>query len=186
MPTDDPLTILAIRLERAGPLGVGLLVAAAGWILDQATKAAALRGLENTVVADGPGPFFFRVTMNAGAAFGIPAPWWLFFVVTAIVLVLVYRNLPESHSALEPFAYGLLLAGALGNITDRMFRPHPEGFGRGEVVDFIATSFNFPTFNVADTCITVGFALLLVAAGRHGTEEPGREPVRPRRHRGVS
>lgn len=163
------------RIEASGALGIGLLVAAAGWVLDQATKAAAVAVLTETNLVDVPGPVYFSLTFNSGAAFGIPAPWWLFLIVTAAVAVLVVRVLPRSQSALEPFAYGLLLAGALGNITDRLLRPS-GGFGRGEVVDFIATSrvdlpvigpFQFPTFNVADSCITVGFGLLVVAAIRH-------------------
>ncbi len=143
---------------------VGVLTIAAGWILDQATKAAVLSELGDGRVVDMPGPLYLELTRNAGAAFGLPAPWWVFLLVTAVVIVLVTRNLPRSQSLLEPLAYGLLLAGALGNVTDRLLRPAPHGVGRGEVVDFIATTFRFPTFNVADVCITVGFALLVIVA----------------------
>lgn len=166
-------------LTRPGPVQVGLLVAVTGWILDQATKALAVRTLSSGRVVGGSLPVHFQLTFNEGAAFGLPVPWWVFPIVTAVVVVLVVRNLPGSVSALEPFAYGLLLAGALGNMTDRLLRPDPDGIGRGEVVDFIASDV-WPTFNVADVCISIGFILLLLAtylherevADRSGTAQP--------------
>jgi signal peptidase II len=150
-------------LDPPSPVSIGILVAAAGLLLDQATKALALEALVGARVIDLPGPIFLRLTFNPGAAFGIPAPWWLILLVTVVVIVLVAANLPRSSTLLEPFAYGMLAGGALGNVTDRLLRPHPEGVGRGEVVDFIASDF-WPTFNVADICITVGFGLLVLAA----------------------
>lgn len=159
-------------MSRAGPWQVSGLVAAAGLVLDQATKAVALRALGSGRVIDLPGPLHLQLTRNAGAAFGIPAPWWLFLVVTVVVLVLVGKNLGRARTLLEPIAYGLLVAGALGNVTDRLTRPHPEGVGRGEVIDFIASTF-FPTFNVADICITFGFGLLLIASYLHEQSAEG-------------
>lgn len=152
------------RLVGDGPLTVGLLLAAAGWLLDQATKALAVRTLGPGEVVGGDLPVYLQLTFNEGAAFGLPVPWWVFPVVTLVVVVLVMRHLPNATSRAEPLAYGLLLAGALGNMTDRLLRH--EQVGRGGVVDFIASDV-WPTFNVADVCITVGFALLVVAAYRH-------------------
>ncbi len=147
------------------PLRIGLLVAAIGWILDQATKVIAVGTLAIGETVSLPGPLFLQLTFNEGAAFGLPVPWWVFPIVAAIVVTLVVRHLPRAQSLLDPFAYGFLLAGALGNITDRLIRSSGAGIGRGEVVDFIASPF-WPTFNVADICITVGFVLLLFAAFR--------------------
>jgi signal peptidase II len=59
------------------------------------------------------------------------------------------------------WAFGLLLAGILGNLADRMFRS-PGPF-RGHVVDFIALP-HWPVFNVADICINVAAALILLLA----------------------
>lgn len=53
-------------------------------------------------------------------------------------------------------ALGLMLGGALGNFLDRLVRSH-----HGSVVDFFASSF-WPTFNLADACITVGAAIMMV------------------------
>lgn len=161
-------------ISRAGPWQVAGLVGAAGVILDQATKRLAVEALSSGRIIDLPGPFHLQLTFNAGAAFGIPAPWWLFPAVTVLVLLLVSRSLGQARGSIEPIAYGLLVAGALGNITDRLARPHPEGIGRGEVVDFIASTF-FPTFNAADVWINIGFGLLLIAAFRHERRERAAE-----------
>jgi signal peptidase II len=77
----------------------------------------------------------------------------------------VVRSLPRCERLTTAAAYGLLLAGAVGNVIDRLARPGGPGappFGGGRVVDFVAWG-SFPRFNVADSAITVGFALLLIA-----------------------
>ena len=148
------------RFARAlarGYSGQAMILAMAGWILDQATKTLAVRTLTARVI-DLPGPFHLHLVHNDGAAFGLSAPWWLFLVVTVVVAAVVVRNLPRATGWLDASAYGLLLAGALGNVTDRLVRP--PRFARGEVVDFIGSSV-WPTFNIADVCITIGFILLV-------------------------
>jgi signal peptidase II len=148
----------------AHPLAVRVvwLLAAAGVVLDQATKQVALHVLE-------PGQFVpllgenvgWQLVGNPGAAFGMPVPAPLFLVVTGLVLVIVLRSLRTTTSLVQASAYGLLLAGAVGNLIDRVVRAG-DGFLSGEVVDFVAWG-SFPRFNVADSWITVGFAALVVA-----------------------
>lgn len=145
---------------------VGLLIAAALIVLDQATKELAERVLTPgrfvPLLGDGVG---WQLIYNPGGAFGLPAPSWLFLGVTVIVTVIVIRTLPRAPTLLQASAYGLLLAGAIGNVLDRLFRAgDPDGwaFGSGYVVDFVAWG-SFPRFNVADSAITVGFVLLLGA-----------------------
>ncbi|MDP8960772.1 MAG: signal peptidase II [Actinomycetota bacterium] len=167
------------RTPSLDPMRIGLLVGAIGWVLDQATKAVVVHTLAIGETVPLPGPLFLQLTFNAGAAFGLPVPWWVFPIVAAVVVTLVVRNLPRAESLLDPFAYGLLLAGALGNVTDRLLRPNLAGFGRGEVVDFIASSF-WPTFNLADIWITVGFVLLLAAAFRQERANRRRVAVEPK------
>jgi signal peptidase II len=148
---------------------VGLLVAFGLIVLDQATKEVAERLLR-------PGEFVpllsdaigWQLVYNPGGAFGLPAPSWIFFLVTAVVVVIVARTLTSTASLLQATAYGLLLSGALGNLLDRILRPgDPDGFvlTDGFVVDFVAWG-SFPRFNVADSAITVGFVLLVVALWR--------------------
>ena len=103
----------------------------------------------------------FRVTpvTNTGVAFGLFRGWGDLFVITnAIVIVailLYYRQLP-SGQWLVRVALSLQLAGAIGNLVDRL--------ARGFVVDFIDLSFwplrKWPVFNVADSSIVVGVTLL--------------------------
>jgi signal peptidase II len=148
---------------------VGLLVAFGLIVLDQATKELAERlllpGEFVPLLSDGIG---WQLVYNPGGAFGLPAPSWIFFLVTAVVVVIVARTLTSTASLLQAIAYGMLLSGALGNLLDRILRPgDPDGFvlTDGFVVDFVAWG-SFPRFNVADSAITVGFVLLVVALWR--------------------
>lgn len=160
------------RLARAThPLAVqvGLLIAAGGVVLDQATKEVAEHHLRPSQyvpwLSESIG---WQLVYNPGGAFGLPAPSWVFFVVTAIVLVIVARTLPRTDSLLQASAYGMLLSGALGNLVDRILRPgDPDGFALtdGFVVDFVAWG-AWPRFNVADSLISVGFVLLVIALWR--------------------
>lgn len=145
---------------------VGLLAAAAAYLLDQATKHLAesvlVRSRFVPWLSDGIG---WQLTYNDGGAFGFPAPSVFFLVVTVVVAVIVVRNLPIAHRPGQAVAYGLLLAGALGNATDRVVRTGDPGDPRylnGHVVDFVAWG-SFPRFNVADVAITIGFVLLVVS-----------------------
>jgi len=115
---------------------------------------------------------FFRIThaRNPGMALGLlqDVPVYFFIVLTLAALALIgsfYRNI-ESGDRLAASALGLILAGALGNLIDRVVR--------GEVVDFLQFDFGifiFPDFNVADSAIVVGVALLLLEVVIAETEE---------------
>ena len=144
---------------------VGYQVALIALILDQATKRIAElaleRGVEVSLLGDHVG---WQLVYNDGGAYGVDAPSWFFLVVTVVVGVIVVRNLPDAPSLQASVAYGLLLAGALGNATDRVFRggdPGDPGMFHGHVIDFVAWG-SFPRFNVADAAITCGFVLLLL------------------------
>lgn len=157
-------------LDPPSPISTAALLAGIGLIADQATKTLALEALEAGRRIDLPGPLYLELAFNPGAAFGLPIPWWVILGITVLVLTLVVRWVSRATTLLEPAALGLLAAGALGNATDRLLRPHPDGLGRGEVVDFIGSTF-WPTFNVADICISIGFALFVIAAWRQTIDE---------------
>ena len=130
-------------------------------MFDQLSKTWAVNAL-----ADGPIVIIedflqLRLTYNTGAAFSLFArsgPVLGIIVIGVIVLIVV--SLRDAGNIGEAVGLGLVLGGALGNLTDRMFRG--DGFMDGAVVDFIDFSF-FPTFNVADTAVTVGVLVLLIS-----------------------
>jgi signal peptidase II len=156
-------------LEVAGAVAV-IVVAA-----DQATTSWAESDLRRPVHL--VGPIGLALRYNSGAAFSLfsGARSWLvplIVVLTAVVAWLAWR----SRSLFLTVGYGLVLGGALGNLADRLVRGH-----HGDVVDYVTLS-HWPTFNVADACITVG--VVMVAAGwlRHPLvpsrrDSDGPEPV---------
>lgn len=146
-------------------------------VADQATKSWALADLHHRVHL--LGPLGLGLTYNSGTAFSLlsGAGEWL---VPLIVLFLVAVGWLAWHTrrAVLAVAYGLVLGGALGNLGDRLFRGH-----HGYVVDFVTLS-HWPTFNVADACITVGVVLVVVAVlfARRRAGDGAEEPRRDREH----
>lgn len=123
--------------------------------LDQATKWIALWHLEPGLSIDVLPVLSWTLTCNTGAAFSMfQGHSWVFAVAAvAVSAFLVFEIWRLRSGWLEGASYGLVLAGALGNLTDRLVHEC--------VVDFIHVHygwFNFPVFNVADSAITVGAA----------------------------
>lgn len=110
-----------------------------------------------------PGVFQLRFTTNPGGAFGLfGGLTWLFVAVSVVVVVAVVlasRHVPATATAV---GLGLILGGALGNLTDRLIRG--SGFS-GEVVDFLDFRV-WPVFNLADTALVTGAAILVIAGLR--------------------
>lgn len=162
----SPLRDLRAGIRSSLPVQVGLLVAAIGIVLDQATKELAEAWLRPSEYVPWLGEHVgWQLVHNPGGAFGLPAPSWVFLVVTILVAAIVLRTLPATRHVLPATAYGLLLSGALGNLVDRVLRPGDDELLGGHVVDFIAWG-PWPRFNIADSAITVGFVLLVVALWR--------------------
>lgn len=105
-----------------------------------------------------------HLTRNAGAAFSTGTGYTELFSCLAILAVVVVLWLSRRlRNNLWAVAFGLLLAGICGNLTDRLLRePGPL---RGHVVDFLMLP-HWPIFNVADMCINVAAVLILVQAFR--------------------
>ncbi len=138
-----------------------LFVAAAlVWGLDRLTKV----WVEHALVGRPPITLIPRVldlrfTTNSGGAFslGQSAPWLFIGASIAVSLVIVVTSFRHSNLGMS-VALGLILGGALGNLTDRVVRgPHLTG----HVVDFIDLHL-WPIFNVADSAIVVGAGLLVI------------------------
>ncbi|WAP53395.1 signal peptidase II [Arthrobacter sp. ATA002] len=136
-----------------------LAFAVAALAFDQATKW----WVENTMtlgqVTDVLPPVLrWHYILNPGAAFSIGTDYtWVFTIImVAVSAFLVYLML-KVRSVSWAIALGLVLGGALGNLTDRLFRA--PSFGQGHVVDFIALP-NFAIFNIADSCVVSGVILV--------------------------
>jgi signal peptidase II len=153
-------------------LGLAALVV----VVDQITKRIVDDRLERSGVRSVPVPVvgdFLRLTYveNRGAAFGLLQDQTAFFVFVGVLVIGViaasYRYLPRSGFRLH-LALGLQLGGAIGNLIDRV--------RQGYVVDFIDFGYHsnwWPVFNVADSAIVIGVALLaLNALSPTSTEEP--------------
>lgn len=141
------------------------LVAAASWLADVATKVVAVDALSGRApLSVIPGVLDLTLTRNPGAAFSIATSLTALLTVVALVVVVVLGWLaPRIRSRVWAVALGLLLGGALGNLTDRMLR-EPGPF-RGHVVDFLRLP-NWPVFNLADSCIVVAAVLIAVQSVR--------------------
>jgi signal peptidase II len=102
---------------------------------------------------------------NAGAAFGVgPSFTAIYALVAAVVLAAILRMSGRLRSWLWAIALGLVLGGAAGNLADRLFRsPGPM---RGWVIDWIKLPYFPETFNLADSALTLGVALLVLASIR--------------------
>lgn len=141
----------------------GILLFAALTVSDQLTKYLAYRNLflsgsEAYVLI--PGALELRYLENRGAAFGMLQNRTLLFGVFALLIILlagyVFLRCPAGRHYLPlRIAMTGLAAGALGNLIDRA--------ARGYVIDFIYFRIiNFPIFNVADICVTLSVALLVI------------------------
>jgi len=132
-------------------------------IVDQISKFLVVKhivfGSRHVVI-----PHFFNLTYitNTGAAWGVMAGrGWLLLAISIAVLLSIVVFLGNLSEGWVERYYGLLLvaSGIVGNSLDRVFR--------GEVVDFLqfyAGRFYWPSFNVADSCITAGVLLFIISS----------------------
>lgn len=132
-------------------------------VLDQLTKWVAVETLDRP--ARLIGEFLrLRIIRNPGGAFGSLQNAGVLLGIIAIGAVFILVRLTESaERRTDATAFGLILGGAMGNLTDRIFRG--DGFLDGAVVDFIDFNF-FPAFNVADSAVTIGALLAVVISLR--------------------
>ncbi|MFM8563405.1 MAG: signal peptidase II [Acidimicrobiia bacterium] len=137
-----------------------IMIAALCVLLDQITKHWAVSSLDDGHVVDVFWTLRFNLAFNGGMAFGRGQSLGAIIgVVATVVVVGLLVSLKRGNGPLATIAVGLIVGGAIGNIVDRLFRE--EAWFRGRVVDFIDFQW-FPIFNVADACINVGGALLVI------------------------
>ncbi len=149
--------------------GLILLVIA----LDQASKAwfyQYLAATPNGVVE--LLPFFNLVTVrNYGVSFGLfnsgsAAASWIFVIVAAAIVIVLAHWLRRATRLLPAVALGMVVGGAIGNVVDRVRLGSVFDF-----LDFHVGAWHWPAFNVADSAITVGVALLFIDSLFAGGEQ---------------
>jgi signal peptidase II len=151
-------------LVRTGAMLNWLWISGLVIILDQITKWIADRSLELHVPVPVMPSFNFTLVYNSGAAFSFLSEaggWqrWFFSLLTISIcaLLLIWLKRLDAHEKPAAIGLSLVLGGALGNLIDRLMY--------GYVIDFIQWyyyGYYWPTFNIADSAISVGATLLVV------------------------
>lgn len=153
---------------RAGRPILATVVVVGVVLLDQLSKWWAVRDLPDDPIRLF-GDVGFVVVRNTGSAFSLFQAFTpLLAVVAVVVAVVLVRAVRRTRDLLMVVGLSLILGGAIGNLIDRLFRA--PGFLRGAVVDFVHVG-EFPTFNVADSAITVGAVLIATWAVRADLRE---------------
>lgn len=157
-----------------GRRGAILLFSTAGlvYLADRITKLWAEARLVDGPIEVIPGVLTLKLATNPGGAFSLlPSVPWFFATATLGVSLVIVATAFHRRSRLQSFSLGLILGGALGNLTDRAVR----GPGlSGEVVDFLDPHI-WPVFNIADSGIVIGAILLAWSSLREARDhEPAR------------
>ena len=164
--------------SRARLLAVFGLVAATVYAVDVISKIIAVDRLDGRPDVEVVGDFFvLHLVRNPGAAFSTGTGYTQIFSCLAIAAVVVICYLSRRIGSLGwAFAFGFLLAGVAGNLTDRLLRePAPL---RGHVIDFFMLP-NWPVFNVADISINIAAGLILIQVFRGVRLDGTREKAEP-------
>ena len=142
-------------------LKLASIISAVMLIIDRITKVLA----QNTLAISGDNPPIIKgivslyFTENTGAGFSMLSGRTGFLIAfTIIVMALIVVMLVKGtfKHKLTDWGFCLVLSGGIGNLIDRVFND-------GAVVDFIKTDFiDFPIFNVADICVTIGAVLIIL------------------------
>ncbi|QTG79920.1 signal peptidase II [Arthrobacter crystallopoietes] len=160
-PADSRIESQHTGVRNRRPAGFVLILASCAvfaYLFDQLTKWWVVSTMtEGDIIPVLPPLLHWHFIRNSGAAFSIGQDYtWVFTIVMVLVSGAIIFYARKVRSAWWSVALGLLLGGALGNLTDRLFRE--PSFGVGHVVDFIAFP-NFAIFNIADSAVVGGVIL---------------------------
>lgn len=123
-------------------------------LLDQITKLI----LDGKTIGLIQGVFSLTSSHNYGAGFSIlTGKGWLLILLTVVFLIgiLTFNYFQKTKNSLYKWSMALIVSGAVGNLIDRIFLGYVRDFLYFELI-------NFPIFNVADSCLTIGVILLCV------------------------
>ncbi|MFE4592446.1 signal peptidase II [Streptomyces laurentii] len=154
-----------VRPQGKRKLAALLAVAVLAYLIDLGSKMLVVAKLEGHEPIDLIGDLLrLSAIRNRGAAFGMGEAYTVIFtLIASVVITVIIRLSRKLYSLPWAIALGLLLGGALGNLTDRIFRS--PGVFRGAVVDFIAPA-HFAVFNLADSAIVCGGILIVLLSFR--------------------
>ena len=152
------------------------LTAVLVYAIDVVTKLLAVAQLEGERPIDILGEVFeLRFTRNPGAAFSLGVGMTIVFsCITIGVILAILRTAKRLGSTAWALVFGLVLGGALGNLTDRIFRD--PGFLRGHVIDFLHIT-HWPIFNVADMAFTAAGVIVVFLVLRNIPLEGRQEAI---------
>jgi signal peptidase II len=162
-------------------LGLLALVALVAYGLDQGTKYLITTTLEiNDIVPVLGEVLQLHYVTNSGAAFSLGENLtWVLSIVAVGVIGFIVWFAPRIRSLGWAVMFGLVLGGAFGNLTDRLFRP--PGFGVGHVVDFVQVIYFPAIFNLADVAVVSAMGLFLLLSlrnvGLDGRRNAGEKPT---------
>ena len=164
-PADEPVDEVRRATARTRSLVIFASLAACGYAVDVISKVVAVARLTDQPPVPVLGDLLqLTLVRNPGAAFSTGTSYTfllsLVAVTATIVVLFMARRLRNNMWAV---GLGCLLGGVLGNLTDRIFRQ--PAVLRGHVVDFLALP-HWPVFNVADMCINIAAAVIIVQAIR--------------------
>jgi signal peptidase II len=143
---------------------IGLGIATTIVFADLLTKRYAALNFDGNPVEVIPGFFGFTFVENPGGAFGVFQNGGVIIGIAAVIITLVVLvALASERPMAETIALGLVVGGAVGNLVDRFARG--DGIIDGAVIDWVELWW-IPTFNIADSSVTVAVALLLIHAWR--------------------
>ncbi|WP_091564348.1 signal peptidase II [Arthrobacter sp. ok362] len=147
------------RPRRAKLFALFAAFAVVAYVFDQLTKLWVTSTMtEGERIPVFPPLLHWFYIRNSGAAFSIGENvTWVFTIIMAAVSVAILLQLRKLGSLWWALALGLLLGGALGNLTDRLFRE--PSFAMGHVVDFIQLP-NFAIFNIADSAVVSAVVII--------------------------
>lgn len=151
------------------------LILVAAVVVDQFTKhlvATNMQLFQSIQII--PGFFSLTYIHNTGAAWSILEGKTIFFIIIGIVAIVIlaafYRHLGK-HEYADRIGIILMIAGTIGNLIDRFLHVYVIDF-----LDFYIFNYNFPVFNIADTCLVIGVFIILISELREslGVKHYGR------------
>ncbi|MGA0793640.1 MAG: signal peptidase II [Ilumatobacteraceae bacterium] len=134
-------------------------------VVDQLSKHWALNRLSGNRTIDIVGSLRFNLAFNKGMAFSqATGAGPIIGALGFVVIIGIVLWLRRSAQGLAAIAAGMIVGGAIGNLVDRLLRG--DAWLRGAVVDFVDLQW-FPIFNLADSAISVGAMLMIIASFRN-------------------